>query len=420
MSSNVKVLVVGTTPEYIDWIRQRWPGRALFLTDPQVRRLAAEPKPSPDEELCLNLADFDQVRETLERHLVQSGLSLNGIAAFDCESMKLAAALAQDYHVPYPSPEAVDNCRDKFRTKDLWRRQGLPCPRTRMIRSETDAIQFFKELGRPLVLKPRSGSGSELIFLGDSEEAVGKAFHEIFNGLRQRRTQRLYRHPAGITWIIAEEFIEGEEYSCDFLAQGEELKIIRLSRKMLASDGPLGTARGYILPAALPVGVDLERFRRLVFDAARSVGLERTLGMLDFLVRDGEVFLLEIAPRPGGDCLPFLLRRAWNLDTLGLNLDLAQNLPLELPSGNGGRVYVGLRLHASHGGVLKKIDPGPLLEDKRVLEVRLMREPGHLIQMPPADYDSWYLGHALVRPDENGDLSAQCQEILHRLIVDIG
>jgi biotin carboxylase len=420
MSSNVKVLVVGTTPEYIDWIRQRWPGRAVFLTDPQVRRLAAEPKPSPEEELCLNLADFDQVQETLERHLVQSRLSLNGIAAFDCESMKLAATLARNYHLPYPSSEAVDNCRDKFRTKDLWRRQGLPCPRTRMIRSESEAIQFFRELGRPLVLKPRSGSGSELIFLGDTEEAVGRAFHEIFEGLRRRRTQRLYRHPAGITWIIAEEYIDGEEYSCDFLVQGEELRIVRLSRKMLASDGPLGTARGYILPATLPAEVDPERFRRVVFEAARSVGLERALGMLDFLVRDGEVFLLEMAPRPGGDCLPFLLRRVWNLDILGLNLDLAQSLPFELPSVNGGSVHVGLRLHASRAGVLKKIDAGPLLKDRRVLEVRLMREPGHLIQMPPADYDSWYLGHALVRPDSSGDLSAQCREIMDELIVDIG
>lgn len=39
------VLVVGTTTDYVDWLRQAAPGNALYLTDPQLRRAAREAPP---------------------------------------------------------------------------------------------------------------------------------------------------------------------------------------------------------------------------------------------------------------------------------------------------------------------------------------------------------------------------------------
>ena len=50
MSGDTRVLVVGTTPDYIHWIDQTWPARALFLTDAALRRAATEPDlDSPSE-----------------------------------------------------------------------------------------------------------------------------------------------------------------------------------------------------------------------------------------------------------------------------------------------------------------------------------------------------------------------------------
>ncbi|MEJ2165464.1 MAG: ATP-grasp domain-containing protein [Desulfobacterales bacterium] len=419
-SPNTKVLVVGTTPDYIDWIRTGCPGRALFLTDPAVRRDAQEPCPLPTEEILCNLTNYDAVRRALQRHLDSAGLQLDGVACYDCESMELAAVLARERGLPYPSVETVNNCRDKYLSKSIWQRQGLLTPQVKQIRSAAEAADFSRELGGPCVLKPLSGSGSELIFRCDDARACRESFQKITGGMRQRRTNRLYKSFfSDDPVILAEALVDGHEYSCDFVVQGGRAEVIRLTRKIISSRGPFGTALGYLLPGVLPPAVDEADLLQTLARSANALGLERALCMLDFIIYQDHIFLLELAPRPGGDCLPFLLRRCRNLDILKLFLDFCQGRPLHLPEKSDLRPAIGLRLHARQSGTLKKIDADRLQRDKRVVEIYLTRRPGHRIKMPPEDYDSWLLGHVIFHPDAHSDPEAQCRELIEKLVVEV-
>ena len=413
--------MVGTTADYIDWIRSRCPGRALFLTDPCIRNAAKEAAPAPSEEILCDLFDYGKVTRSLRQHLRREGLHLDGITSYDCESMELAAFLAGEFHLPYPSVEAVGNCRDKCRTKSLWQKNGIPTPRARLVQRPHDLAGFLRELGGPCVAKPLTGSGSELVFRCDSEQDCEEIFQKIMHGLQKRRFHRLYGpHTPGTPPIMAEEWVEGDEFSCDFLIQHGQVQIIRLARKILSSDGPFGTTRGYVLPASLPPGIDPEDIRNTLFQAAQALGLSSAICMVDFIVRQGEIFLLEMSPRPGGDCLPALLRHALGLDIIRLALDFAQERPTRLPPAADPRPCLGLRINARQNGVLKKIDLGPLTRDPRLLEVLITREPGHVIQMPPEDYDSWILGHIIARPATHTTLEAQCHDLVERPVMDIG
>lgn len=142
--------------------------------------------------------------------------------------------------------------------------------------------------------------------------------------------------------------------------------------------------------------------------------------MVDFMVRQGDILLLEMAPRPGGDCLPALLRHCLGLDIIRLALDFAQGRPIRLPPPAGRDPCLGLRIHARRDGVLRKIDIGPLPRDPRLLEVQVTREPGHVIQMPPEDYDSWIMGYIIARPFTHMPVEAQCHELVEQLVMDIG
>ncbi len=416
-----KVLVVGTTSDYIDWIRSQCPGRALFLTDPAVRHGAREPQPAPAEEILCDLLDYAGVSRALGRHLQREGLVLDGITSYDCESMDLAAFIAEEYRLPYPSREAVRNCRDKGRSKSLWQENRIPTPRSRPVRSPDDLAGFLRELGGPCVAKPPTGSGSELVFRCDREQDSQEIFQKIMEGLKKRRLHRLYGpHTPGTPPIMAEEWVEGDEFSCDFLIEHGQAKIIRMAGKILSADGPFGTTRGYVLPASPPRGMGLERIRETLLGAARALGLNRALCMVDFIVRQGDIFLLEMAPRPGGDCLPALLRHGLGLDIIGLALDFAQKRPIHLPPAADPRPCLGLRIHARKDGVLRKIGIGPLPRDERLLEVQVTREPGHVIHMPPEDYDSWIMGYIIARPFAHMALEAQCRDLAGQLVMDIG
>jgi biotin carboxylase len=415
-----KVLVVGTTADYIDWIRHSCPGRALFLTEPAVRRQAQEPCPSPAEEILCDLSDFDRAKQRLERHLLEEKLQLGGIVSFDCESMELAAVLAQQYGLPYPSVQAVQNCRDKYLSKTLWQKQGLHTPRNRLVRSAKAAANFFQELGVACVLKPLSGSGSELIFRCDSAHDCEQSFLKIQSGLQLRRAQRLYRDfSADDSAILAEECVNGFEYSCDFVIEDGRVEVIRLTRKILSPGKPFGTALGYYLPASLPAEIDERDLLRTLHRCAAALGLDRALCMLDFMVCKDRIVLLELAPRPGGDCLPFLLRRSRGLDILKLFMDFSQKRTLRLNPLSDLRTFIGLRLHARLSGILKKIDAHRLQQDSRVHEIHLIRKPGHSIKIPPDDYDSWLLGHIIFEPDAVSEVASQCHELLEKLSLEI-
>ena len=420
MPADSKVLVVGTTPDYIDWIRRSCPGRVVFLTDPGTRQQAQEPCPTPAEELLCDLSDYDRARSMLRQHLSQYGFRLEGVACYDCESMELAAQLAQLYDLPYPSVQAVNNCRNKFLSKTLWQNRQLHTPAAQIIRSETDAALFFRASGGPCVLKPLHGSGSELVYRCDSIPECKQTYREIRNRLKLRGDNRLFRSlsvPAPD--ILAEEFIAGSEYSCDFVIDNERVEIIRITRKVTSAHGPFGTALGYVLPGILPAGIDEHELCQTLYRGAAALGLRRAICMLDFMIDDGRIVLLEMAPRPGGDCLPFLLRHCYRLDVLKLLVDFSARRPIRSNRMPELRPAVGLRLHASRGGILKKIDSHQLQRDARVSEIHLTRQPGHLIKMPPEDYDSWLLGHIIFEPDVASPVQAQCLALLDKLIVEV-
>ena len=193
--SRPRVLVVGTTADYIDWIRRECPGEALFLTDPEVRRRAVESCPAPADELLCDLTDFQDVCASLDRHLSRYGLKPAGIACFDCESMELAARLAGRFALPYTSVSAVGNCRDKLRTKSVWQANGLDTPPGAAVGTAEEAVRFFRQSGGAIVLKPPTGSGSELVYQCADENACERAHRKIWEGLQKRRTQRLYADP---------------------------------------------------------------------------------------------------------------------------------------------------------------------------------------------------------------------------------
>ena len=302
--------MVGTTSDYIDWIRNCSPGKTLFLTDPAVRRGSHEPCPTPAEEILCNLSDYDQARRVLQQHLHHYDLHLSGVACYDCESMELTAVLAREFGLSYPSVQAVKNCRDKYLSKVLWQKQGLHTPQAKQIRSADEAADFFHELKGACVLKPLSGSGSELIFRCEDLRSCEQGFRDIRQGLQRRRENRLYKsffsdNPV----VLAEALVEGDEYSCDFALENGRATIIRMTRKILSSRGPFGTTLGYLLPAELPISMDADDMLQTLALSAGALGLVRAVCMLDFIIHKNQMVLLELAPRPGGDCLPFLLRR---------------------------------------------------------------------------------------------------------------
>lgn len=403
------VVVVGTTTDYIEWIRKARPGQALFLTEPELRSKAREPRPDPVEEVCCDLTDVDGFFDTLTTHLETHGLSPSGIACFDCENMLLAADVAKRLGLRYPTATAVHSCRCKLSSKRLWQHAHVPCPLFRIARTATEAEAFARKLAVPCVIKPLSGAGSELTFRCDSPAEARSRFVQVQRALATRRDLPMFNQvPHGVTAVLVEEWVDGTEYSCDFVVEQDEVTIIRLARKYGLERGPFGITAGYrLLSDGGPF--DAGGLRRHLGRAAAALGLSRAFCMVDIIDRDGVPYFLEMAPRPGGDCLPWLLRQAAQVDVLGLYLDFCRRR-LDSPR-IVAEPHVAVRLFAERTGVLRSLDVAALEADPRVREVYLKRRPGDRIELPPEDYDSWILGHAVYVPDPRAPVEQQNREL---------
>jgi hypothetical protein len=219
--------------------------------------------------------------------------------------------------------------------------------------------------------------------------------------------------------FVIEEFVQGDEYSCDFAVDGDHVEIIRIARKILDPKQAFGTTLAYILPSPLPEGLEENSFRNQLGTAAKSLGLDRAICMLDFVVRDDRAFMIELAPRPGGDCIPPLLLNSCGTDILGCTLDFAEGHPFVPDTSFQWRPLVGVRFFAKCSGEIEQIDSSVLLKDSRIVECHLKRGPGHRIVLPPEDYESRLLGYVIFEPTGPESIENECIEIASKLKIEM-
>ena len=174
--------------------------------------------------------------------------------------------------------------------------------------------------------------------------------------------------------------------------------------------GPFGTIEAYEIEPQRPSPLQDSRLGPDLLRAAASLGIDRSICMADFIVRDGRPLFLELTPRCGGDCIPTLLRAACGLDVLGLALCFSSG-SVAGPATHVCAPTVALRLFADAGGTLEHADATALKADPRVLSVEITGRVGSRVQMPPADYDSWVLGHAIYRPEGSRGTAEQNEEL---------
>jgi biotin carboxylase len=415
MPADTRVLVVGTTPDYIHCIHRTWPGRALFLTDAALRPGAVEPAPPPRAEILVDLNQLAGVVQSLTEHLRRHDQHLGGIICFDCEAMPLTARLAKLFHLPYPSLKAVELCRDKRRCKQEWQRNGVACPETRIIDKAKEAVDFLTSTGGACVLKPLQGAGSEFVFLCETPEQAFHAVHTIRQGLTRLKDHLLYRGEG--QRILAETYVTGPEYSCDFLPEEDRLLLLRVARKIPRHQGPFGTVQAYLVPADLPESTSRAQLEALLARAAQALGLSGVICMVDFIMGPSGPVLLEMAPRPGGDCLPALIQQAGGVNMLGRTLDRAEGHDVTVLPPGQWRTCAGMKLYADCEGVLAGVDTRETQADPRVLEIHVNRHAGHRVVLPPLDYNRWILGHLIFAPTPDRPVESQCEELLQTVRV---
>ena len=423
------VLIVGTTPDYVSKLYERYSKSLLFLTDSRFQENPLFKRLPPSSLIFAPLEKPEAACRRTHEFLKTKLTRPDGIACFDCDSLLLASRLGSELGLRFPTWEAIARCRSKFETKKTWTDHGVASPIASIASSLQETIAFFKSHGENVVLKPVAGSGSELLFHCKDEPEVRKAVSVIEEELPKRRGNPLFRpfpHPAGDSLIdpcacwVAEEFISGPEFSCDYVLQDEEIFFVRETGKIKAGDKPFGSVLAYTFPPRYPSGFQKRILKEVLKKATSSLGFDWGYFMVDYILHQGKPILIELTPRPGGDSIPELVSATTGVDTLAFYLDFVQGrfqklkaLPLPPES------FASLNFFAPREGRIEVLDGGKVGACPHVKKLFFKKKAGDRVILPPKDYDNRLLGYCIIEATPGLDLVVESQRLEQMLEVRI-
>ena len=241
-------------------------------------------EPLSDEDV-LELIETEQANGTLLGVVVQYGGQT---------PLKLASAL-EKAGIPIlgTSPDAIDLAEDRERFKALLDELGLRQPPNAIVRSEEEALESAKTLGFPLVLRPSFVLGGRAMEIVRDQESL-------------ERYIRAAVHVSGDSPLLLDRYLtDASEVDVDAVCDGDEVRIAGVMEHIEEAGVHSGDSACSIPPHSLSAETIAE-LRRETEALARAIGVKGLMNV-QYAVKDGEIFVLEVNPR-ASRTVPFVAK----------------------------------------------------------------------------------------------------------------
>jgi biotin carboxylase len=200
------------------------------------------------------------------------------------------ARVAEHYGLPAMSPRTAENFASKMLMKQAFQKAGVPTPRYKVVESYEEARHFVENVNvTAYIIKPNDGRGS-----------LGVRYFE-----RDVFTLALFDEVSAIAngaAILIEEFIVGMQISSESYLRENEIFTPALAERnyeKLQETKPIVLEDGGTIPPILASGME-DKIDEVILQAANSLGLEEGTIKGDLVVRDGQIYVIEMAGRLSG------------------------------------------------------------------------------------------------------------------------
>ncbi|MEO1911263.1 MAG: carbamoyl-phosphate synthase large subunit [Paracoccus sp. (in: a-proteobacteria)] len=237
---------------------------------------------------------FEHVLEIL--HTEQQNGTLHGvIVQFGGQTpLKLANALeAEGIPILGTTPDAIDLAEDRERFQDLLNRLNLRQPVNGIASSAEQAIAIAHDIGFPLVIRPSYVLG------GRGMEIVRDMDH-----LRRYITEAV--KVSGKNPVLLDSYLTGAiEVDVDALSDGENVHVAGIMEHIEEAGVHSGDSACSLPPHTLTPET-IEEIKRQTIAMARAL---HVVGLMNvqFALKDGEIFVLEVNPR-ASRTVPFVAK----------------------------------------------------------------------------------------------------------------
>lgn len=185
------------------------------------------------------------------------------------------------------TPECVRVSTNKHAMRECFEKNGDPSPKSVKVESVEDLQDI--ELEYPIVVKPLDRSGSR----GITKLSNGMGLTEAIERAKEQGFEK---------YALVEEFVKGQEYSVEYISWEGKHTFLALTQKY-TTGAPHFIETGHMEPAPVDETM-LIKIKRIVEHALNSLGISYGASHSELkITSDGDVKLIEIGARMGGDCI---------------------------------------------------------------------------------------------------------------------
>ncbi|MFF4951289.1 ATP-grasp domain-containing protein [Streptomyces chattanoogensis] len=229
--------------------------------------------------LCTtDLADVPRALEDMEAFCRRHRIT--GIAACWELLTPLAALLAERLRLPGNDPALARAARNKILMGQAFAAAGVPAPRWKVVQDADQAHQVAAShaLGWPLVVKPAEQGGSWGVSIVGGPDQLSAAVAAA--------QQYTHAQPHGVeldTRVLVQEYVPGEEYSCETVVAHGVAYPLPVVRKE-TTEGTYRIETGHICPAGLAPPM-ARRVQHIAARAALAVGIRNGVAHTEVKIR---------------------------------------------------------------------------------------------------------------------------------------
>lgn len=191
--------------------------------------------------------------------------------------------------LPSNSDENILISTNKYAMRQAFMDNGVASPKFAKVSEETDLAEATVQMTYPVIVKPTDRSGSRGITKVNQFDEIPAAVKAAIENSFEK-------------CAIIEEFIDGEEYSCECVSYAGEHHVLAVTKKY-TTGYPHFIETGHMEPA--PISKELrDKVAAEIPKALDVLQIQNGASHSEFKITDeGEVRIIEIGSRMGGDCI---------------------------------------------------------------------------------------------------------------------
>lgn len=312
-------------------------------------------------------------------------------------AMNVMGRINDELHLCGISKEIAMRATNKHLMRKAFESYGAPSPKSFLAKNEDEAWGYFCDcFDSNAILKPSRNSGSRGI--AKVEKGISKkAFaYQYCRALKESRDSE----------VLIEQFIEGPEFSVELIVwQGVPYVLAVTDKK--TTGAPYFVELGHNQPSVYPLDVQ----QKLIDGAiagCKALGLTFCTAHCELKIQNGNVYLMEIGARMGGDFISTeLTRLSSGIDMVEASIEVVLGIKPNLHP-NSNKHSVAIRYFTPMPGKIISIENLRILKGPNVYDSEIYVKPGDEVREVKSSLDR--SGHVIVTantPQEAIELADQ-------------